>query len=163
LPGLPVALLRAVQQDVCGDRGAAAARPAPRPLLRLGHARARAAGRPRLVPLRPAPPPRGGESLANDPLPPARLPHHDGPGDPERHALHARVPDRAVELPREHSGHEAAMKTDQGPASFDGYAQNYDAALNQGLAVSGEDKGFFARGRIAWLARCLDLLQFRPA
>jgi SAM-dependent methyltransferase len=46
-------------------------------------------------------------------------------------------------------------------AGFDSYAQNYDAALNQGLAVSGEDKSFFARGRIAWLAHCLTKLSFR--
>lgn len=38
---------------------------------------------------------------------------------------------------------------------FDGYADNYDDALDQGLAVSGENKNFFANGRIAWLARCL--------
>jgi len=48
---------------------------------------------------------------------------------------------------------------DQG---FDGYAADYDAALQQGLAVSGEDKGFFARGRIAWLARCLKRIGFAP-
>jgi trans-aconitate methyltransferase len=47
-------------------------------------------------------------------------------------------------------------------ASFDAYAVNYDEALNQGLSVSGEDKQFFARGRIAWLARCLQALHFCP-
>jgi SAM-dependent methyltransferase len=46
-------------------------------------------------------------------------------------------------------------------AGFDTYAQNYDAALNQGLMVSGEDKSFFARGRIGWLAQCLGKLSFR--
>ena len=45
---------------------------------------------------------------------------------------------------------------------FDAYARQYDAALEQGLAVSGEGKQFFARGRVAWLARCLDSLRFRP-
>ncbi len=40
-------------------------------------------------------------------------------------------------------------------ALFDEYAAEYDAALAQGLAVSGENKEFFARGRIAWLARRL--------
>lgn len=37
-------------------------------------------------------------------------------------------------------------------SEFDHYAHNYDAALAQGLAVSGEEKDFFARGRIEWLA-----------
>jgi len=35
---------------------------------------------------------------------------------------------------------------------FDDYADDYDEALGRGLAVSGEGKDFFARGRIAWLA-----------
>lgn len=37
---------------------------------------------------------------------------------------------------------------------FDSFAEDYDGALNQGLSVSGEDKNFFARGRIRWTARC---------
>ncbi|HEX8475834.1 MAG TPA: methyltransferase domain-containing protein [Pyrinomonadaceae bacterium] len=37
-------------------------------------------------------------------------------------------------------------------AGFDAYAEDYDAALAQGIAVSGEDKEFFARGRAEWLA-----------
>ena len=40
-------------------------------------------------------------------------------------------------------------------ATFDEYATEYDAALAQGLAVSGESKEFFARGRIVWFARRL--------
>ena len=40
--------------------------------------------------------------------------------------------------------------------SFDVYAEDYDAALSQGLSVSGEDKDYFAQGRIAWLARSLE-------
>lgn len=43
----------------------------------------------------------------------------------------------------------------QNEAEFDRYAEQYDAALAQGLAVSGEDKNFFARGRVAFLAACL--------
>ena len=46
--------------------------------------------------------------------------------------------------------------------SFDGYAANYDAALTRGIAVSGEDKLYFAQGRIAWLARCLRELGEQP-
>jgi SAM-dependent methyltransferase len=45
---------------------------------------------------------------------------------------------------------------------FDFYASNYDAALAEGLSVSGENKEYFARGRIAWLARCLKWLHIRP-
>jgi SAM-dependent methyltransferase len=45
---------------------------------------------------------------------------------------------------------------------FDEYADEYDSALAEGISVSGEDKNYFARGRIAWLARCLEQLQERP-
>ena len=45
---------------------------------------------------------------------------------------------------------------------FDAYAAEYDAVLTQGLSISGEDKNYFARGRIAWLADCLRQLQERP-
>jgi SAM-dependent methyltransferase len=38
-------------------------------------------------------------------------------------------------------------------AEFDRYAEEYDAALAQGISVSGEDKNFFAQGRIAWTAQ----------
>ena len=41
---------------------------------------------------------------------------------------------------------------------FDAYAADYDAALAQGLAVSGEEKLYFAHGRLAWLAACLQQL-----
>jgi SAM-dependent methyltransferase len=37
-------------------------------------------------------------------------------------------------------------------AEFDSYASEYDAALEQGISLSGENKDYFARGRIAWLA-----------
>jgi SAM-dependent methyltransferase len=45
---------------------------------------------------------------------------------------------------------------------FDGCASQYDADLAQGLSVSGEDKAYFARGRIAGLDRCLRELTVRP-
>ena len=38
-------------------------------------------------------------------------------------------------------------------AEFDRYAEEYDAALAKGIAISGEDKNFFAQGRIAWTAQ----------
>ncbi|HEV2705657.1 MAG TPA: methyltransferase domain-containing protein [Pyrinomonadaceae bacterium] len=41
------------------------------------------------------------------------------------------------------------------PPEFDRYADSYDAALAEGLSVSGEDKHYFARGRVEWLKRCL--------
>ena len=42
-----------------------------------------------------------------------------------------------------------------GEAEFDRYAEYYDQALNEGLAASGEEKDYFARKRVAWLAECL--------
>ena len=45
---------------------------------------------------------------------------------------------------------------------FDAYAADYDTALAQGLAVSGEDKMYFVRGRLAWLATCLRQLGEQP-
>jgi SAM-dependent methyltransferase len=44
--------------------------------------------------------------------------------------------------------------------SFDQYAKDYDAHLSQALAASGEDKEYFARGRIGWLSRCLSAMKF---
>jgi len=38
---------------------------------------------------------------------------------------------------------------------FDHFHADYDEALARGLAVSGEDKLFFARGRVAFLSSCL--------
>ena len=46
---------------------------------------------------------------------------------------------------------------------FDSYAQNYDAALQQGLAVSGESKEYFAEGRVTFLQKCLTRLRHSPA
>jgi len=45
---------------------------------------------------------------------------------------------------------------------FDEYAENYDAALNQGLSATGEGKDYFAAARIEWLARCMADLAERP-
>ena len=53
-------------------------------------------------------------------------------------------------------------QADTGRAEFDGYAGDYDAALAQGLSVSGEDKTHFARGRVDWLAKCLAPLHQHP-
>jgi SAM-dependent methyltransferase len=48
------------------------------------------------------------------------------------------------------------------PAAFDRYAGAYDTALEQGLSVSGENKTFFARGRVDWLSRSLTRLGESP-
>ncbi len=38
---------------------------------------------------------------------------------------------------------------------FDQFSSDYDDALAEGLSITGEDKHYFARGRVAWLARGL--------
>ena len=54
--------------------------------------------------------------------------------------------------------------TDQREAvDFDDFADDYESALGRGLAVSGEGADYFARGRVAWLARRLARLGVRPA
>ena len=52
--------------------------------------------------------------------------------------------------------------TDPSPVHFDEYAENYDTVLNEALSASGEDRQYFLRGRIEWLARCLAKLAERP-
>jgi len=47
-------------------------------------------------------------------------------------------------------------------SEFDAFALEYDAALARGVSISGEDKNYFARGRVAWLARCLSHLKEHP-
>jgi len=42
------------------------------------------------------------------------------------------------------------------PVDFDAFANEYDAALERGISLSGEDKDFFARGRVEWLRQCLN-------
>jgi hypothetical protein len=38
---------------------------------------------------------------------------------------------------------------------FDRYATDYHTALAHGLAVSGEERSYFAHGRVKWLRDCL--------
>ena len=45
---------------------------------------------------------------------------------------------------------------------FDQYAGEYDEMLEQGLAVSGEGKEFFAQRRIDWLKACMGQLRVAP-
>ena len=48
-------------------------------------------------------------------------------------------------------------------SEFDDYAGNYDAALNQGLSLSGESKEYFAHERVRWLAARLADLGVQPS
>jgi len=45
---------------------------------------------------------------------------------------------------------------------FDCFADSYDRALGEALAASGEDRRYFAQGRVGWLADCLRRLAFAP-
>lgn len=47
-------------------------------------------------------------------------------------------------------------------AHFARYVSNYDACLNRALSPTGETTEYFARERVRWLARCLDLLGETP-
>jgi SAM-dependent methyltransferase len=46
---------------------------------------------------------------------------------------------------------------------FDLHADSYDADLNEALSITGEDKHYFAGGRIRWLAECLKQLGEKPS
>jgi SAM-dependent methyltransferase len=48
------------------------------------------------------------------------------------------------------------------PAAFDRFADEYDADLAAALEVSGEDRVYFAKGRVALLAHCLADLREAP-
>ena len=50
----------------------------------------------------------------------------------------------------------------QPEVKFDHFAGSYDHALAQGLASTGENREYFARGRVRWLKACLDRLGFHP-
>jgi SAM-dependent methyltransferase len=45
---------------------------------------------------------------------------------------------------------------------FDQYAGNYELALSNALAPSGESREYFAEGRVEWLKRCLQRLGVQP-
>jgi SAM-dependent methyltransferase len=47
-------------------------------------------------------------------------------------------------------------------AEFDEVANDYDAQLNRGLSLSGENKEYFAEGRMKWLGKRLGELGFAP-
>jgi SAM-dependent methyltransferase len=45
---------------------------------------------------------------------------------------------------------------------FDQFAENYEEALDKGIAVSGESKEYFAKSRVDWLAKIFAALGFTP-
>ena len=45
---------------------------------------------------------------------------------------------------------------------FDQYAGGYEAALDEGLKVTGENPAYFAEGRVKWMQRWLDRLEATP-
>lgn len=47
-------------------------------------------------------------------------------------------------------------------AQFDRHAATYDADLNRALSATGEDKNYFAQGRVHWLGKCLNQLSIAP-
>lgn len=53
------------------------------------------------------------------------------------------------------------MHTDPSKEHFDDYSEDYDSALAEGLSVAGENKEYFATGRIQWLRGRLDELRER--
>jgi len=53
--------------------------------------------------------------------------------------------------------------SDRASSGFDEFANNYEAALQQGLSATGESKDFFAQGRIRYLQKQLARLSFIPS
>ena len=50
----------------------------------------------------------------------------------------------------------------RGDGAFDRFAHQYDELLGESLRITGEDKQYFARGRLELLAERLAALRFRP-
>ena len=46
--------------------------------------------------------------------------------------------------------------------TFDTFAKDYDAALEKGISISGEDKNYFANARVKYLAHRLRKYDFAP-
>src|SRR4030095_1235997 len=131
---------------------------AAQPLLRIGkfgkgrnHRRRGAPGRPRAISCRAM-------AVESEALWPARLCANHATGDSGSHVDGTWIPNCARQLLREYSGY-APQMTD---AEFDSYASAYDDALTKGIAVSGEDKTYFAEHRLRWLARSLRERGCRP-
>lgn len=54
------------------------------------------------------------------------------------------------------------MKDNHAKQQFDDFSEDYDCALNKGIAISGEDKNYFAKKRVEWLAHCLKNIKVYP-
>ncbi len=54
---------------------------------------------------------------------------------------------------------EPSISESKSDAEFDEFADDYDAALNKGLSLTGESKEYYARGRLRWLRKRLDALE----
>src|SRR4051812_19980524 len=85
---------------------------------------------------------------------------HHAVGDTRNDADRSWIPDDSFQLLRKHPIDEEAAMSEQrmDPSAFDAYAAEYDAALEQGISISGEGKEYFARGRILWLKKVLGAL-----
>ena len=55
-----------------------------------------------------------------------------------------------------------ASDPSQNEAEFDEFAVDYDAELNKGLSLTGESKEYFAEGRMRWIRRRFEKLDFTP-
>jgi len=60
------------------------------------------------------------------------------------------------------SSHPPSSAPESSSPEFDAFAGDYDSALQQGLSLSGEDRDFFAQGRMAWMARRFLKYEFTP-
>src|SRR3954468_15194441 len=102
--------------------------------------------------------------MATRPFRPPRLQPHHALGHSGRNAHRGRFPNHPRQLLRQHPGN-APQMTQESPAnpSFDQYADEYDVALAKAISVSGEDKMYFARGRVDWTKRVLEILGEKPA
>src|SRR4051812_46100453 len=97
-------------------------------------------------------------------LRPTRLLPHHALGHPRRNPNRHRLPNHPRLLLRQHPRNAPQMtEPSTNQTAFDQFAGDYDTALAQGLSVSGEDKMYFARGRVDWTKRILDKLGEKPA
>lgn len=102
--------------------------------------------------------------MENDRVWPARLRQNDAVGRARLDAHGAEFSNGSVQFLREHLGDATAMTKTEPIAApeFNQYAGDYDRMLADGLAVSGEGKDYFAKGRIRWLKGCCEKLRLEP-
>ena len=113
---------------------------------------------------------RGNTAMESERMGSAGLRSYNALGRSGFHADGAGIPDDSVQFLREYSGDAPQMSETTNPtanpaetdAEFDMYAARYDEALAQGISVSGEDKNYFAEGRVVWLRGLLEKLGEKP-